>query len=85
MGNCSQRTVQYLIRRHICLVVLSDSDSYSREQHNAQMKEHPCRSRLRTRSTKGVDALVYLIAEVTEEMRIAYPIDLFDRNIALFI
>jgi ribulose-bisphosphate carboxylase large chain len=31
--------------------------------------------------TKGVDALVYQIDEVTEEMRIAYPIDLFDRNI----
>jgi hypothetical protein len=31
--------------------------------------------------TKGVDALVYLIDEATEEMRIAYPIDLFDRNI----
>ncbi len=31
--------------------------------------------------TKGVDALVYLIDEATEELRIAYPIDLFDRNI----
>jgi hypothetical protein len=31
--------------------------------------------------TKGVDALVYHIDEATEEMRIAYPIDLFDRNI----
>ena len=31
--------------------------------------------------TRGVDALVYLIDEATEEMRIAYPIDLFDRNI----
>jgi len=31
--------------------------------------------------TKGVDALVYLIDEATEEMRIAYPLDLFDRNI----
>ena len=30
--------------------------------------------------TKGVDALVYMIDEATEEMRIAYPIDLFDRN-----
>jgi ribulose-bisphosphate carboxylase large chain len=30
--------------------------------------------------TKGVDALVYYIDEATEEMRIAYPIDLFDRN-----
>jgi ribulose-bisphosphate carboxylase large chain len=30
--------------------------------------------------TKGVDALVYHIDEATEEMRIAYPIDLFDRN-----
>src|ERR1035441_1029995 len=32
--------------------------------------------------TKGVDALVYQIDEVTEEMRIAYPIDIFDRNIS---
>jgi ribulose-bisphosphate carboxylase large chain len=31
--------------------------------------------------TKGVDALVYHIDEATEEMRIAYPNDLFDRNI----
>ncbi len=31
--------------------------------------------------TKGIDALVYHIDEATEEMRIAYPIDLFDRNI----
>ncbi|MCX7145980.1 MAG: ribulose 1,5-bisphosphate carboxylase, partial [Sulfuritalea sp.] len=31
--------------------------------------------------TKGVDALVYLIDEATEDMRIAYPIDLFDRNV----
>ena len=31
--------------------------------------------------TKGVDALVYHIDEATEECRIAYPIDLFDRNI----
>ena len=31
--------------------------------------------------TKGVDALVYMIDEATEEVRIAYPIDLFDRNI----
>ncbi len=31
--------------------------------------------------TKGVDALVYMIDEATEEMRIAYPLDLFDRNI----
>src|SRR5665647_396567 len=31
--------------------------------------------------TKGVDALVYLIDEATEETRIAFPIDLFDRNI----
>jgi hypothetical protein len=31
--------------------------------------------------TRGVDALVYLIDEASEEMRIAYPIDLFDRNI----
>ena len=31
--------------------------------------------------TKGVDALVYHIDEATEEMRIAYPIDLFDRNV----
>jgi ribulose-bisphosphate carboxylase large chain len=34
-----------------------------------------------TSFTKGVDALVYHIDEATEEMRIAYPIDLFDRNI----
>lgn len=31
--------------------------------------------------TKGIDALVYHIDEATEEMRIAYPIDLFDINI----
>ena len=31
--------------------------------------------------TKGVDALVYHIDEAAEDMRIAYPIDLFDRNI----
>jgi ribulose-bisphosphate carboxylase large chain len=31
--------------------------------------------------TKGVDALVYHIDEATEEVRIAYPLDLFDRNI----
>ncbi|MEO8102194.1 MAG: ribulose-bisphosphate carboxylase [Betaproteobacteria bacterium] len=31
--------------------------------------------------TKGVDALVYLIDEASEEMRIAYPLELFDRNI----
>jgi ribulose-bisphosphate carboxylase large chain len=30
--------------------------------------------------TKNFDALVYHIDEATEEMRIAYPIDLFDRN-----
>lgn len=30
--------------------------------------------------TKGVDALVYMIDEATEEMRIAYPLELFDRN-----
>lgn len=30
--------------------------------------------------TKGVDALVYLADEATEEMRIAYPLELFDRN-----
>ena len=30
--------------------------------------------------TKGVDALVYHIDEASEDMRIAYPIDLFDRN-----
>ena len=30
--------------------------------------------------TKGVDALVYFIDEANEEMRIAYPLDLFDRN-----
>ena len=31
--------------------------------------------------TKGVDALVYHIDEASEDMRIAYPIDLFDRNV----
>jgi ribulose-bisphosphate carboxylase large chain len=31
--------------------------------------------------TKGVDALVYYIDEASEEMRIAYPLELFDRNI----
>ena len=31
--------------------------------------------------TKGVDALVYHLDESTDDMRIAYPIDLFDRNI----
>ncbi|MEA3292615.1 MAG: ribulose 1,5-bisphosphate carboxylase, partial [Pseudomonadota bacterium] len=31
--------------------------------------------------TKGVDALVYYIDEANEDMRIAYPMDLFDRNI----
>ena len=31
--------------------------------------------------TKGVDALVYHIDEENEDMRIAYPIDLFDRNV----
>jgi ribulose-bisphosphate carboxylase large chain len=31
--------------------------------------------------TKGVDALVYLIDEATEDMRIAYPLELFDRNV----
>ena len=31
--------------------------------------------------TKGLDALVYHVDEATEEMRIAYPLDLFDRNI----
>ena len=30
--------------------------------------------------TKGVDALVYYIDEATEDMRIAFPMDLFDRN-----
>ncbi len=30
--------------------------------------------------TKNFDAIVYQIDEATEEMRIAYPIDLFDRN-----
>lgn len=30
--------------------------------------------------TKGVDAIVYHVDEATEEMRIAYPLDLFDRN-----
>src|SRR5450759_79500 len=31
--------------------------------------------------TKGVDALVYHIDEATEDLRIAYPLDLFDRNV----
>ena len=31
--------------------------------------------------TRSVDALVYYIDEATEDMRIAYPIDLFDRNV----
>ncbi|MEK7345381.1 MAG: ribulose-bisphosphate carboxylase [Pseudomonadota bacterium] len=31
--------------------------------------------------TKGVDALVYCIDEASEDMRIAYPLALFDRNI----
>lgn len=31
--------------------------------------------------TRGVDALVYEIDESKEEMKIAYPVDLFDRNI----
>ncbi len=31
--------------------------------------------------TKGVDALVYYIDESKEDMRIAYPLDLFDRNV----
>ncbi len=31
--------------------------------------------------TKGVDALVYEIDEAKEVMKIAYPVDLFDRNI----
>ena len=31
--------------------------------------------------TKGLDALVYFIDEATEDMRIAYPLDLFDRNV----
>ena len=31
--------------------------------------------------TKGLDALVYQIDEANEDMRIAYPLDLFDRNI----
>ncbi|MCB0909626.1 MAG: hypothetical protein KDB63_21200, partial [Nocardioidaceae bacterium] len=30
--------------------------------------------------TRGVDALVYHVDEATEDMRIAYPLDLFDRN-----
>ena len=30
--------------------------------------------------TKGIDALVYHIDEATEDMRIAYPLELFDRN-----
>ncbi len=31
--------------------------------------------------TKGVDALVYHIDEANEDMRIAYPLELFDRNV----
>ena len=31
--------------------------------------------------TKGVDALVYYIDEKTEDLRIAYPLELFDRNV----
>ena len=31
--------------------------------------------------TKGVDAIVYFIDEADELMKIAYPVDLFDRNI----
>jgi len=31
--------------------------------------------------TKGVDALVYHINEADEDMRIAYPLELFDRNV----
>ncbi len=31
--------------------------------------------------TRGLDALVYYIDEAREDLRIAYPIDLFDRNI----
>lgn len=31
--------------------------------------------------TKGVDALVYYADEATEDVRIAYPLELFDRNI----
>jgi ribulose-bisphosphate carboxylase large chain len=31
--------------------------------------------------TKGVDALVYHIDEASQDMRIAYPLDLFDRNV----
>lgn len=31
--------------------------------------------------TKGIDALVYRVDEAAEEVRIAYPLDLFDRNI----
>jgi ribulose-bisphosphate carboxylase large chain len=31
--------------------------------------------------TKGLDALVYLVDEASEEVRIAYPLELFDRNI----
>ncbi len=31
--------------------------------------------------TKGVDALVYHVDEANQDMRIAYPLDLFDRNV----
>src|SRR5574339_136328 len=31
--------------------------------------------------TRGVDALVYWIDEANEDMRIAYPLELFDRNV----
>jgi hypothetical protein len=32
------------------------------------------------KTDRGLDALVYSIDEATEDMRIAYPMDLFDRN-----
>ncbi|MDR9469405.1 MAG: hypothetical protein RI559_14250, partial [Marinospirillum sp.] len=31
--------------------------------------------------TRGVDALVYHLDEASEDMRIAYPLELFDRNL----
>jgi len=42
---------------------------------------HQCGGLDHRRFTRGLDALVYYIDEATEDMRIAYPMDLFDRNI----
>ena len=41
---------------------------------------HQCRGVTTDDFTRGLDALVYYIDEATEDMRIAYPMDLFDRN-----